>query len=49
VKNELVVTFIAGSLKSVSREDAGGGETPYAGEVQARLQKIESVIWSVVW
>jgi hypothetical protein len=47
MKNEMVVTFIAGSLRSVSHEEAGrrytscwGGSSP--------TTEIESVIWSVV-
>jgi hypothetical protein len=42
-KNEMVVTFIGGSLRSVSREDAGGDGTRDVGEVQARLQKVSQL------
>jgi hypothetical protein len=43
VKNEMAVTFIGGSLRSVSREEAGGGDTPHVGEVQVRLQKLSQL------
>jgi hypothetical protein len=42
VKNEMVVTFIGGSLRSVSHERPGD-DTPYVGEVQARLQKLSQL------
>jgi hypothetical protein len=44
VKNEMVVTFISGSLRSVSHEEAGGDGTPHVGEVQARLQKLSQYL-----
>jgi hypothetical protein len=43
VKNAMVVTFIAGSLRSVCHEEAGGDGTPHVGEVQARLQKLSQL------
>jgi hypothetical protein len=43
VKNAMVVTFIAGSMRSVCHEEAGGDGTPHVGEVQARLQKLSQL------
>jgi hypothetical protein len=43
VKNEVVVTFIGCSLRFVSHEEAGGGDTPDVGEVQVRLQKLSQL------
>jgi hypothetical protein len=43
VKNEMVVTFNAGSLRSVSQEEGGGDGTLRVGEVQARLKKLSQL------
>jgi hypothetical protein len=47
VKNELGFTFIAGSLRSVSREEAGRQYTSCWGGLNPTTE-IESAIWSIV-